>query len=432
MSTKSGEVFRTRLRNGLEVRLKEIRTAPLISCWVWYRAGSRNERQGFTGISHWVEHMQFRGTPNFPSGVLDRAISRDGGFWNALTWIDWTAYVETMPANRIELALTLESDRMMGSLFNEGDVEAERTVIISERQGHENEPTYRLSEEVQAAAFRVHSYHHEIIGDMADLQTMTRDDLYAYYAKYYVPSNAVLALAGDFRIRGMLDRVRRHFGSLPRLPRPEHITRTEPPQRGERRVTVEGPGETPFLMIAYRAPEAKSADLYALAVLDSILAGASSLNMFGPGISNKTSRLYERLVEGGLAASVRGSLSATIDPYLYSIVVTVLPQKEPEEVLEAFEVEIDRALQSLVDAEEVRKATKQARALFAYGSESITNQGFWLGYSEMFADYAWFESYLERIAAVQPQDVLDAARKYLVPSNRVVGIYRPTGEGERA
>jgi zinc protease len=426
-------VLRTRLRNGLEVRLKEIHTAPLISAWAWYRVGSRNERPGTTGISHLVEHMQFKGTPNFPAGVLDKAISRDGGYWNAMTWLDWTAYFETMPAGSIDLALRLEADRMVHSLFETAEFESERTVVISERQGSENEPTFRLAEEVQATAFRVHPYHHEVIGHMADLETMTRDDLYRHYRTHYVPGNAVLAVAGDFQTRPMLARIRELFGDLPpggRAQRP--AIPVEPEQRGEKRVVVEGPGETPYLDIAYHVPAAGSDDFFPLSVLDSALAGASSLNLFGGGISNKTSRLYKALVEREVAASVGGGLAATIDPYLYSIQATVRPDRTPEQALQAFDDEVTRLLDHPVSAEEVAKAIKQARALFAYGSESITNQAFWLGYSEIFADYAWFETYLDRIARVTPDDVHTVAQKYLAPANRVVGIYRPSGEQSRA
>ena len=430
MTSRSKEsVLQTRLRNGLEVRLKEIHIAPLVSTWVWYRVGSRNERAGVTGISHWTEHMQFKGTPTFPAGVLDRAISRDGGLWNAFTWIDWTAYFETMPSDRSNLALRLEADRMAHSMIAPAEVASERTVIISERQGNENEPTFRLAEEVQAAAFRVHSYHHEVIGDMADLQTISRDDLYQHYRRYYVPNNAILAVAGDFHIRPMLDRIRELYGTIPRQPAPEFTPRPEPAQQGERRVLLEGPGEAAYLEIAYHAPAGADPDFFPMAVLDSVLAGASSLNLFGGGISNKTSRLYRALVEGELAASIHGDLSATIDPYLYVLRATVRPECTPEQVLAAFDAEIERVLKEPIDAGEVAKAVKQARALFAYGSESITNQGFWLGYSEIFADYGWFEGYLDRIAAVGPEDVLRVARKYLAPANRTVGIYRPTGEG---
>ena len=425
MSQVRESILRTRLRNGLEVRLKEVHTAPLISSWVWYRVGSRHEHAGITGISHWVEHMQFKGTPNLPTGVLDRAISRDGGYWNALTWLDWTSYFETMPADRIDLALRLEADRMVHSEFAPSEVKSERTVIISEREGHENEPTYRLTEEVQAAAFRVHSYHHSVVGDMADLRTITRDQLYEHYRRYYVPSNAVLAIAGDFRTRSMLKRIRELFGPIPRQPRPEHHSRPEPPQTGERRVTVEGPGETSFLEIVYRAPLASDPDFHPLAVLDSVLTGASNLNFFGGGISNKTSRLYQALVEGEVAAAVRGGLSATVDPYLYSINVIVRPDHTPEQALEVLDGEVTRLLAQPIEAEELTKAIKQARALFAYNSESITNQAFWMGFSEMFADYAWFETYLERLSMVTLEDILDVANRYLLPTKRVVGMYSP-------
>ncbi len=425
----SAGVLRTRLRNGLEVRLKEIHSAPLISAWVWYRVGSRNERPGTTGISHLVEHMQFKGTPRFPAGLLDKAISRDGGYWNAMTWLDWTAYFETMPAGSIDLGLRLEADRMVHSLIEADEFESERTVVIAERQGNENEPTFRLAEEVQATAFRVHPYHHEVIGHMADLETMTRDDLVAHYRRYYVPGNAVLAIAGDFRSGPMLERVRQLFGTLPAgRPSGKPVIPAEPQQRGEKTVVIEGPGDTPYLDIAYHVPAATSDDFFPLSVLDSALAGASSLNLFGGGISNKTSRLYRALVEGEVAAAIGGGLAATIDPYLYSIQATVRPDRTPEQALRVYDDEIARLLDHPVSGDEIAKAIKQARALFAYGSESITNQAFWLGYSEIFADYAWFETYLDRIAAITPEQVHAVATKYLAPSNRVVGIYRPTGE----
>ncbi|MCP4427222.1 MAG: insulinase family protein, partial [Chloroflexi bacterium] len=160
---------KTTLDNGLTVVLKEMRHAPVASFMIWYRVGSRQEKPGLTGASHWVEHMLFKGTPQFPNGSLDRLVSREGGHLNAFTWLDFTAYYETMPANRIELALEIEADRMTNTLMTEAEVEAERTVILSERQMYENEPRFLLNEELTAVAFRVHPYHHEIIGDEADL-----------------------------------------------------------------------------------------------------------------------------------------------------------------------------------------------------------------------------------------------------------------------
>lgn len=426
------DIIREQFENGLTVLLKEIHTAPIISHWLWYRVGSRDEVPGLTGASHWVEHMQFKGTPAFPAGKLDAAISRLGGHWNAMTHIDWTTYFETMPADKIDLALELEADRMRNSLFDPAEVESERTVIISERQGNENDPLFMLGEEVQAAAFRVHSYHHETIGDLPDLLSMSRSDLYEHYRRFYTPNNAVLALAGDFDAAQMLARLRQLYAGIPTGEQPPRRARLEPPMLGERRVTVEGPGETAYIQVVYRIPAANHPDFFALTVLDSLLSGASSLNMFGGGISNKTSRLYTTLVEGELAVSVYGGLQATVDPYIYTIILTVHPESTPTAALAALDAEIARLSDSPPPLADLQRAVKQARALFAYGSESISNQAFWLGYAEMFASYDWFLTYLERLAAVTPEDVQRVARQYLRPQNRVVGFYLPTGGAAEA
>jgi zinc protease len=421
------------LANGLNVLLKEIHTAPLISSWVWYRVGSRDEITGHTGLSHWCEHMQFKGTPQFPSSVLDRAVSREGGMWNAFTNFDWTTYFETMPADKIDLGLRIEADRMVNSLFDEKEVSFERTVIISEREGSENEPFFLLGEAVQNAAFRVHPYHHEVIGDLPDLKSLSRDDLYSHYRTFYTPNNAVISVAGDFKKREMLTRIRELYEKIPAGPIPPRLSRPEPAPSGEHQLTVEGPGETTYLDISYHAPAANDPDFFPVTVLDSLLAGPSSLNMFGGGgISNKTSRLYRSLVEKELAVSVSGGLSATADPFLYSVIITVHPKRKPEEALAAFDDEIKRIQNEHTPIAEITRAIKQARALFAYGSENITNQAFWLGHAEMFAAYSWFLTYLEKLAKVTPADLQRAAQKYLRPQNRVVGTYIPTEAEARA
>lgn len=413
------------LSNGLKVLLKEIHTAPIISNWMWYRVGSRDETGGITGISHWVEHMQFKGTPQFPAGVLDKAISRDGGIWNAFTFMDWTTYFETMPADKIDLALRLEADRMVNSTFKPEEVASERTVIISERQGNENQPLFQLSEAVQAAAFRVHAYHHQVIGDMADLQTIGRQDLYHHYQRYYQPNNAVMVVTGDFDTQIMQARIQEIFEPLTKGDEVNRLNRSEPPQVGEHRLSVEGPGETCYIQASYRAPVATHPDFYPFVVLDSLLTGPSSLNLFGSGISNKTSNLYRSLVEGEVAVSVHGSLPATIDPYLYTITITVHPERTAQEAITVMDDEIKRIQDQLPNQDALARAVKQARALFAYGSESITNQAFWLGFSEMFASLEWFNQYLENLATVTPEDIQRIAQQYLHPKNRVLGTYLP-------
>ena len=416
------QITQSVLKNGMKVMLKEIHTAPIISSWLWYRVGSKDEPTGKTGISHWTEHMQFKGTKKFPSSMLDKAISREGGRWNAATSHDATRYYETMPADKIDLALQLEADRMTNSIYSEKEVASERTVIISEREGHENEPMFRLGETVQQTAFRVHPYHHEIIGDMADLHTITRDDLYEHYRKYYVPNNAVLAIAGDFETKSMLKRVKELFGSIPKGATPPRLARPEPEQKGEVRLSIEGPGETTFIQVAYRFPNATHPDYIPLQVLDSLLGGAS-------GLSYKTSRLYRALVDGEYAVDVSGWSESTIDPFLYRVTITNHPKRKPEETLAALDKEIQKLQEVLVSKDEIVRAVKQARAVFSYSSENISNQAFWMGYVEMFASYEWFTTYLDKLAKVTPKDVQRVAQKYLQSNSRVIGTYIPKGRG---
>jgi len=414
------------LDNGLKVLLKEIHSSPIISHWVWYRVGSRNETEGKTGISHWVEHMQFKGTPKFPPGILDRAISRDGGMWNAFTHLDWTTFFETVPADKVDLPLELESDRMINSIYDPQEVESERTVIISEREGNENEPLFRLEEAIQLAAFSSHPYRNEVLGSIADLKNIQREDLFHHYQTYYNPQNAVVAVAGDFETENMLNLIKDRYAAIPGKPIPEIQVKNESVLQQEQHVEVHGPGETTYLELTWHAPAASNDDFFALTVLDSYLTGPTSLNMFGGGgISNKTSRLYKSLVEKELAVSVSGSLQATIDPFLYNITITVRPDRSWQDVLSSVDSDIDRILQSPLSQSDIDRAVKQARALFTYGSENITNQAFWLGYSEMFADYDWFLNYVDHLKSSTPSMLLEAAQRLLSGKQRVCGVFLP-------
>jgi zinc protease len=420
------------LKNGLEIKLKEIHTAPLISSWVWYRVGSRDEIPGRTGISHWVEHMQFKGTERYPAEEREKTISRAGGSWNAFTYLDWTTFFETMPADKIDQALEIEADRIVNSRYDPEEVESERTVIMSERQGRENDPSFWLMEAIHQAAFRIHPYRHAILGDMIDLESIQRDDLYGHYRTFYSPNNAVISIAGDFESERMLERLKALYEGLPAGSDPPRLERPEPEQRGEHRLVVEGPGETVLSEVSYHSPPASHPDFFPLLILDSILSGPQGLNMFGGGgISNKTSRLYARLVEEEQAAvSVSGGLPATIDPYLYSISMIIHPSSDPDAALKALDEEIQRLQDTPPGKDELERAAKQTRALFAYGGESITNQAFWMGFSEMFASYDWVTGYLKNLEAVSPEDVQRAAREYLLPRNRIVGVYQPYDNGE--
>jgi zinc protease len=197
---------------------------------------------------------------------------------------------------------------------------------------------------------------------------------------------------------------------------------------GERRVTVEGPETTTYVQASYHAPQATHPDFPAMQALDSLLSGPSNLSMFGDGLSNKTSRLYRGLVEKELAVTISGGMNVTMDPYLYSFNAIVRPDREVEQVLGALDDEIKRLQDTPPSQAELQRAVKQARALHAYGSERITNNAFWLGFAEMFAQYEWYMGVLERLEGVTPEDVQRVAQTYLRPQNRVVGLYLPNGE----
>ncbi len=416
-------LLKSKLDNGLSILIRESRTAPVASFWIWYRVGSRNERPGITGISHWVEHMLFKGSERWPQGALDQAISREGGVFNGMTWYDFTTYYETLPAEKIALAMEIEADRMSNCLFDPDETESERTVIISERQGAENDPTFLLDEAVALAALERHPYRYDTIGTMHDLETMTRDDLYNHYRTYYAPNNAIVAIAGDFNA-GEIERItERFFGHIPAGPAIPPVKAVEPPQTAEKRVLVEGAGGVDYLQIAYHIPGAKHADFFPLTVLNAILAGGSGF-LVGGRLTNYTSRLYRALVDRELASDIGAGMIPSIDPNLYRFSATVREGRALEAVEAALLAELERLQAAPVAEAELVKARTQARALFAYSSESITNQAFWLGYSEIFADYGWFMRYLNNLERVTAADVQRVAQKYLTAENRTVGYYR--------
>ena len=413
------------LDNGMTILIKEMHHAPVASFWVWYRVGSGDERPGKTGTSHWVEHMLFKGTPQFPKGEIDRLTARCGGTLNGMTWLDFTTYLETLPSQQIDLAFQIEADRMVNSLFDPMEVEAERTVILSERQGAENDPSFLLDEEVRAASFRLHAYRTDTIGDLCDLQTISRDELWQHYRTYYAPNNAIAVLVGDVDSGLALDRLQALFGPIPVGPPIPVTRRPEPQQRGERRVVREGEGSVAYLQTVYHAPQASSADLMPLMVMDATLTGPASMSFSGDGTANRSSRLYKALIETELATEVGGSLVMTRDPYLYDLSVTVRSGHTLAEVEEALFTELDRLMAESISESELRKAIKQCKAQLAYAAEQATNQAWWLGWAETVHSYTWFETFIDRLTTVTTDDVGRMARRYLAPANRTVGWYVP-------
>src|SRR5919201_1394382 len=420
------DVRETRLPNGLMVLTRELHHAPVASFWVWYRVGGRNEVPGITGISHWVEHMLFKGTEVFKPGEVFRQVTANGGTLNGFTWIDYTTYFETLPSDRVDLALQIESDRMANAVFDPEEVASERTVIISEREGHENEPTWHLDEEVTSAAFKVHPYGNGVIGWKCDLRTMTRDDLYGHYRRFYVPGNAIAVAVGDFRTDDLLRRIEELFGGVEAGAETPDVRSIEPEQEGERRIRLRRPSPTAYFQVAYKAPAASHADAIPMAVLDALLSGAKSMGMMGGRAPmGRSSRLYRALVDAGLASHARSSFGLTRDPFLFELSATLRPGVE----LAAVESTAFRVVDELVADgprdDELARVKKQARAQFAYGTETVTSQAYWLGSLEVVASHRLLDEFLDRIEAVTAEDVRRIAQSYLGEANRTVGWLGP-------
>ncbi|OFW20350.1 MAG: hypothetical protein A3H97_20645 [Acidobacteria bacterium RIFCSPLOWO2_02_FULL_65_29] len=416
------------LDNGLKVLVREEHTAPLASVWCWYKVGSRDERPGLTGVSHWVEHMNFKGTTNIPRDQVKGIIEQFGGAWNGYTWIDQTTYLETATRDALDRMLFIESERMARCLYHPDDCESERTVIISELHGGENDPDQLLDQELTATAFKAHPYRHPTIGWLSDLQSMTREDLYGYYRSHYVPNNATLVIVGDVEPDDVFRKVEAHFGGVAAGPQPVRKTTIEPEQTGERRLTIRKEGTTAYLKVAYHAPAVADAGFVPALVLDAVLTSAKGVNLwssFRVAPPQRKARLYRTLVERGLASSVSGQLVPTAQPFLYTVSATATDGTPLSAVEEALLGELDRVRREGITPAELDRARAQLQARLVFDNDSVTNIAHQLGYFETIASVDVFTELPSRIDAVTLDQVAGTARELLLDSNRTIGAFVP-------
>jgi zinc protease len=416
------------LDNGLKVLIQEEHTAPLASVWCWYKVGSKDELSGQTGVSHWVEHMNFKGTTNIPRDEFKSIVDRFGGAWNGYTWIDQTTYLETASRDALDRMLFIEAERMANCLYDPGDCESERTVIISELQGGENDPDQLLDQELTATAFKAHPYRHPTIGWQSDLERMTRDELYAHYRRHYVPNNATLVIVGDVDADESLKLVATRFGGIPPGAARGGIRTTEPEQTGERRVTIRRPGTTAYLKAGFHAPAASDPRFVPLVVLDAVLTGAKGVNLwssFRVPAPQRSARLYRALVERGLASSVAGQVVPTEDPFLYTVSATATDGTSLSALESAMLETLDEVRRGGITADELERAKRQLHARFVFDSDSVTNVAHQIGYFETIGGVSLFTEMPARIAAATLDEVAEAARAVLTDSNRTIGWFEP-------
>jgi zinc protease len=404
------------LPNGLKVILLENHKAPLVTFQVWYRVGSRNEAWEKTGLSHMLEHMMFKGTEKVGPEEFSRIIQENGGNDNAFTSHDYTAYFENLSADRVQVAIDLEADRMQNLMLREEDFRTERMVVMEERRLRtDDNPQAVLTEQIMATAFQTHPYHWPIIGWMEDIARFTLEDLKAYYKTYYNPVNAILVVVGDFKKEELLPKIEKAFGSYPKGVAPIQDRDKDPQQIGERRIFVKREAQLPTILMAYHVPNLREPDSYVLEVIATILSGG------------KSSRLYQSLVREKrfvLSADADHSLVSR-DPSLFTLSADLLPGKEVSEVEKAFDQEIERLQREPVGEQELKKVKNQIEASFIFGQDSIFNQAMLLAHHEIAISWKMIDDYIPSIRKVTPEDIQRVVKKYLIPDNRTVGILIP-------
>ena len=418
----------THLGNGLTVIILPDHSLPIVSVQVLYKTGSGDEEPGKTGLAHFLEHLAFRATENFPDGAAADAIYDAGGEWHGYTWIDQTTYFATVPKagigpkDGLTLLLEIEADRMDRVAIDPASMDAEAGAVITELHGYENDPSSVLFDAVAAAALQVHPYRIPTIGYEGDIAALTAEDARSFYRANYAPDNAVLAIAGDVDPQEALAQVRARFGSIARGPGVHRTKAVEPSQGGARRIRIAGPVERPRLEIAYPAPAVSSPDWPGFLLLQQLVAG-------GSGVNFRQNDWGAPVVEGTALAGVADDLTSlfipTREPYLFTIGATA-PSVDQEAALES---EIDARLAALREAAPSQAALDAARAAvraqLAFDVETTEDAAHQLAFFEGMGGLDVLLGLDERLAAVTPQDILRLARTYLAPTQRTVGWYEP-------
>jgi zinc protease len=403
--------------NGLTVLLVPDHSAPVVTFQVTYRVGSRNEVTGTTGATHILEHMMFKGSEHFndPMGnSVKQFLERVGGQFNASTSFDRTNYFASVGRDSLDEYVAIEADRMRHLWLHEADRQAEMTVVRNEYERGKNDPDNVLMEEVTAAAYIALPYHHPVIGWRSDIEQVPIGKLRDFYDTFYWPNNATLSVVGDFATVPTLNLIKKYYGVYPRSPAPIPVIYTEePPQIGERRVTIKRPGELGTVIIAHKVPNGRDADQPALDVLDAILS------------SGKNARLYRALVDKGLALNAGAGTDLHHDLSLHTVFAALAPGATHAQVEKALWAEIARIKTDGVTPEELAKVKQQDSAADAYKRDGTAAIAAELNEWIAVGDWTLYESFPQKVQAVTAADVQRVARKYLGEDQSTTGWFIP-------
>lgn len=416
------DVHTATLENGMRILIHEDHAIPNVAMYFFYRIGSRNERPGITGISHFFEHMMFNGAKKYGPHEFDNQMEKAGGNNNASTGTDLTIYTDWFPSSALELMMDMESDRIRDLAFDPKIIESERGVVYSERRSSVDNSNFGiLSEQLEAAAFIAHPYHWPVVGWPSDIESWSMDDLKNYFRIGYAPNNCTMVVVGDVSTERVIALAKHYLEPIPRHDPPPAVRTTEPEQLGERRIVVRKPAQLPIQMIAYHIPEAKNPDTLVLSVAAALLTRGQS------------SRLYRRMVDQEqIAVSVNANVRQALDPSLMTF--TIQPRRgvdlaAPEKAL--YE-ELDKLQRAPVPDEELQKAKNQMLAQQYRQMKTIAGWASALGhYDVYYGDYSKMFTIAQDIEKISPADVQRVAGKYFLEKHRTVATLIPDGEAPR-
>ena len=413
-----GDISEYRLdSNGLQVLVKPDHSSPTLTFMVTYRVGSRNEVTGTTGATHLLEHLMFKGTPKFnrdKGTSVDQLLERIRGIYNATTWLDRTNYYANIGSENLDVYMAVEADRMRNLWLRDEDRKPEMTVVRNEFEIGENDPTQALEKEIYASAYMAHPYHHSTIGWRSDIENVPIEKLKEFYDTFYWPDNATASLIGDFDTAKALELVKKHYGAIPKAPKPIPAMYTvEPEQTGPRRVVVKRAGELGVVAIAHKTPAALHADQAPLKVLNVILT------------TGKNSRFYRALTDKNLTTSVRGDVGFFHDPSLHLVYASLAPGSTHEDVEKITIDELERVKRDGVTDGEVAAAIAQILAAASYARDGSFAVASTLNEYIAAGDWTLYVNEDAALKKVTPADVKSVANAYLLEDKRTTGWFIP-------
>jgi zinc protease len=410
------------LKNGMKVLVQTDHSIPNVALYLFYRIGSRNERPGTTGISHFFEHMMFNGAKKYGPTQMDKAMEANGASNNAYTTRDVTVYQDWFPHSALPLIFDIEADRIRDLNFDPQKIESEREVVASERRfSVDNNDSGLLDEQLWATAYLAHPYQWPVLGWTSDIAHWTIEDLKHHFEMGYSPNNATMVVVGDVTPEEIFQLCEKFIEPIPVHAPPPPVTTIEPEQLGERRLVVHKRAELPLLFIGYHVPQTNSSDFYALNILRAVL------------FQGESSRMYHRLVDQDqIALGINSSMSSALNPTLAIILTQPKQGVDPQACEKAIYEELERVKNGPITEQELEKAKNMRLVAFYHEMRTISDRANTIGtYELFFGDYRKLSEAAKNYAAVTREDVQRVAKTYFGANNRTVATLLPE-EAEKA